>query len=308
VPTTEWLLLLYTLPAKNNAARVSLWRKLQKTGALPFRTSAYLLPDTAPHLETFQWLAQQIRDDGGEAILVRGAEIEGRSREDLVQLFHDARATDYRALIRALANLATTGARKQPEKFAARLARFRREFEAIQRIDYFGCPLAQDARSRLEKLEQLGGARPKRQSKLNRRDFQGRTWLTRPRPQVDRVGSAWLIKRFIDARAKFVFAATPGVYPEAIPFDMVGVEFTHHGDDCTFETLLKRFALHERALGRIGEMVHNADLGDGKFAAPEGAGIDRMLRGLARQGWSDEKIFEHGFISFDALYAQLKSG
>lgn len=308
MPETSWLLLLYTLPAKKSAARVRLWRRLQQTGALTFKTSAYLLPETEPNAEQFQWLAQQIRDEGGDAIVVRGARMEGRSHDDFVQLFHDARAADYRRLIRAMGPAGPRGRRKRSIELSVKVEKFRRQLEAIERIDYFGSPLARDARARLEQLERLGD-RPATNSRvLLKRDYQRRTWLTRPRPQIDRVGSAWLITRFIDSQAKFVFAAAPRVHPEAIPFDMVDVEFTHHGDDCTFETLLKRFALEEKALKRLGEMVHNADLGDGKFAATEGDGLDRMLRGLARQGWPDERILEHGFVSFDAMYAQFKGG
>lgn len=302
----SWLLLLYSLPAKNGAARVSLWRKLQKSGALPFKTSAYLLPDAPAHLERFQWFVQQIRDAGGEAILVRGAEIEGRSHAELVQLFHDARAEDYRTLVAEMSAAFKVARRKRPENFAEQVERFRKAIDDVARIDHFGSPLAENARMMLQKLERLGAGRAPAAPLLRKADFQGKTWLTRPGPHIDRVGSAWLIKNFIDPRAKFVFAASPRLHPGALPFDMLDVEFTHHGDDCTFETLLKRFALEDRALTRLGQMVHNADLHDGKFAATEGEGIDRMLRGLVRQGWSDERVLAHGFVSFDALYAQLK--
>ncbi len=138
-------------------------------------------------------------------------------------------------------------------------------------------------------------------------DFRKKVWLTRPRPEIDRVSSAWLIKRFIDPQARFVFASKPEEHPSAIPYDIVDVEFTHHGDDCTFETLLKRFALDDRTLHRLGEMIHEADLNDGKFAAIEAIGIDHMLKGLGNLGWSDEQILQHGFATFDALYATLKA-
>ena len=304
---TSWLLLLYSLPAKNGSARVSLWRKLQKTGALPFKTSAYLLPESAPHLELFQWFVQQIHDSGGEAILVRGAEIEGRSQAELVQLFHDARAEDYRALIKELSAALTVARRKRPEDLAEQVERFRKAIDEVARIDHFGSPLAENARMMLQKLERLDVGRTPSAPVLRKVDFQGKTWLTRPSPHIDRVGSAWLIKNFIDPHAKFVFAPSTEAHPRALPFDMLDVEFTHQGDDCTFETLLKRFALDDPALARLGQMVHNADLGDEKFTATEGIGIDRMLRGLARQGWPDGKILAHGFVSFDALYAQLKA-
>jgi hypothetical protein len=142
---------------------------------------------------------------------------------------------------------------------------------------------------------------------LKRADYQGRTWLTRPRPQIDRVGSAWLIKNFIDPKAKFVFSANAADHPSAIPYDMADVELTHQGDDCTFETLLKRFAIRDRAIEKIAGMVHDADLHDDKFRAPAADGIDRVLAGLARLGWSDQRILQHGFVCFEALHAQVKA-
>lgn len=122
-------------------------------------------------------------------------------------------------------------------------------------------------------------ARGKAAAKLSAKKFSGRTWLPRPRPQIDRVGSAWLIKRFIDPQAKFVFGNEPAKHPDAIPYDMFEVEFSHHGEDCTFETLVKRFGLTDKGLLKIAEMVHDTDLEDGKFQTTECVGIDRMLKG-----------------------------
>lgn len=136
--------------------------------------------------------------------------------------------------------------------------------------------------------------------------FTGRTWLTRPRPEIDRVGSAWLIRRFIDPKARFVFASDPAQHPDALPFDMAGVEFSHHRDDCTFETLVKRFGLEDPALRRLAEMVHVADLEDGRFPHPECIGIDRVLKGWGRAGLSDELLLQKGGECFDALYDYLR--
>jgi len=136
--------------------------------------------------------------------------------------------------------------------------------------------------------------------------YQRRVWLTRPHPEIDRVGSAWLIRKFIDPHAKFVFAPKPDAYPDAVPYDMMNVEFTHHGDACTFETLLKRFAITDSAVRRIGEMIHDADLEDGKFQRPECCGLDLLCKGWARLGLSDADILDKGFACFDALHASLR--
>jgi len=239
---SSWLLLLYGLPTKQTAERVSLWRKLKKFGALPLKTSAYLLPDQPVHFERFQWLAKQVRDDGGESTLIRVSEIEGLANEEVARIFNDARAQDYRSLIKSLARLIDRNRKRRQESFRADLDRSLRRFNEIREIDYFDCPNAHDAQMLLKRaggsLKTGTAAGPR----LDRKKFLGKTWLTRPRPEIDRVGSAWLIRRFIDPKARFIFAAKPSAHPEAIPYDMFEVEFTHHGEDCTFETMVRRFA------------------------------------------------------------------
>jgi hypothetical protein len=151
-----------------------------------------------------------------------------------------------------------------------------------------------------------GPQRSRKLQTLEAKQYRGKTWLTRPRPEIDRVGSAWLISRFIDPKAKFVFAPSAQSIPGAIPFDMLDAEFSHHGNNCTFETLVKRFALADKAVARIAEMIHDADLDDAKFQRVECLGIDRVLKGWAKQGLTDEQILDHGFECFDALYAFLQ--
>jgi hypothetical protein len=141
---------------------------------------------------------------------------------------------------------------------------------------------------------------------LSPKRFLGKTWLTRPRPEIDRVGSAWLITRFIDQKARFVFSAEPEKFPDALPFDVVDAEFSHHGEDCTFETLVKRFGISDKAVAKIAEMIHEADLEDGKFTSFEGVGIDRVLKGWARLSLSDEELLQKGGECFDALYEYLR--
>src|SRR5260370_42679151 len=118
---------------------------------------------------------------------------------------------------------------------------------------------------------------------LDGKENREKTWLTRPRREIDRVGSAWLISKFIDPKAKFVFAPTVQAVPEAIPFDMLDTDFSHHGNCCTFETLIKRFAISDKAVAKIGEMIHDADLDDARFHLVEGFGIDRVLKCCARK-------------------------
>jgi hypothetical protein len=302
----KWLLILYGLPTKGGATRVNLWRQLKKSGALPFKTSAYLLPDRPEHFERLQWLAQQVRDGGGEATIIRVSEIEGLRDEEVVRQFNEARATDYAALLPELTKLISKNRKRADESFSTELEKLTRQFEEIRKIDFFDCSRAQDAQMLLKRAASLRDGKSKSTPTLTARKFLGKTWLTRPRPEIDRVGSAWLIRKFIDPKAEFIFSSDPAKHPDAIPYDMFEVEFSHHGDDCTFETLVKRFGITDKAVGKIAEMVHDADLEDGKFQTSGCIGIDQVLKGWAKSGLSDEELLTRGGECFDALYQQFK--
>jgi hypothetical protein len=302
-PNLAWLLLLVRLPATHSAERVAIWRKLKKSGAIQIQTSTYVLPDDPRRYEIFQWLTQHIRDAGGDATLVRAREIEGLPNERLVELFNAARAKEYAALREILRPLVVTTKRRRDLR--GKLDRVRKQFREIRETDFFNNPKARDLEIILEKLE---GAQPrsKTQPKLEPRDFRGRVWLTRPRPEIDRVGSAWLIRKFIDPKAKFVFESKLPSNRRVLTFDMLDGDFSHDGDDCTFETLIRRFGIQDKAAQKIAEMIHDADLDDDKFQRSECIGIDRILKGWAKQGLADKEILRRGFECFDALYTFLQ--
>jgi hypothetical protein len=300
-----WLLLLLRLPATHKAERVAIWRKLKKSGAIQIQTSTYVLPDEPARYESFQWLTQEIRAAGGDATLVRAREIEGLPNEKLIELFNTARAKEYAALRELLRGLNRRHKAQRSPAFTDKLNRVRNQFREIRQTDFFNCPRAQDVEMLLRKLErtQLGQASF---PKIVSRDYRGRTWVTRPRPEIDRVGSAWLIRKFIDPKAKFIFANEIPTNARAVSFDMLDADFSHHGDDCTFETLLKRFRIQDKIVRQIGEMIHDADLDDDKFKRTECIGIDRVLKGWAKEGISDPEILGRGFQCFDALHAFLR--
>src|SRR2546429_617001 len=306
IAPNKWLLLLYGLPTKKGAARVNLWRQLKKCGALPLKTSAYLLPDKPEHHERLQWLAQQVRDGGGEATSIHVTEIEGLGSEAMVREFNEAGATYYAALLPALTELIAKNRKRPDESFAAGLKNLTRQFEEIRKIDFFDCPRAQDAQMLLKRAVGLRAGKSKNAPTLATKRFIGKTWLTRPRPEIDRVGSAWLIRKFIDPKAKFIFSTDPAKHPDAIPYDMFEVEFSHHGDACTFETLVKRFGIADKAVLKIAEMVHDADLDDGKFQTTGCVGIDQVLKGWAKGGLSDEELLRRGGECFDALHQPFR--
>jgi hypothetical protein len=310
VSQQQLLLLLVGVPPTPSSLRVRVWRRLRSLGAVPLKRSAYLLPDTPERYEDFQWLAQEIQRDGGDATLVRVQQIENVSPADVLQLFHEPRdldykhlATRYRRLLQSLdRKTAATSARVHEE-----LARLSKDHQRIREIDFFGAPGGAEVR-RLEeaitmRTRRPESARPEPIPTLDLTKLRGRRWVTRPRPHVDRVASAWLIKRFIDADAVFVFAP-PAEFPkDAIAFDAPGVELSHHGEDCTFETLIKRARLRDRRLTRLAEVVHEADLRDGKFPHEEARGIDVAIRALLAASPDDLQVLTQGMAMFEGLYA-----
>jgi len=305
---STWLLLLYGLPAKGNTARVTLWRKLKKYGAIQLKTSAYVLPDHPEHYERFQWLATEIRESGGEATLIRVSQIEGVGDQQIIQMFNEARATEYKEVSQACQAWLNGRTKGKETELAAEFGKQQRRFREIKEVDYFRSPAADDTQMILQRLEKVltPKGRAASQPKLATKDFQGRAWLTRPRPGIDRAGSAWLVRRFIDAKAKFVFGTEPSKHPKALPFDMADVEFSHHGDDCTFQTLVKRFGIAGNAVHKMAEMVHDADLEDGKFQRTECIGINAVLSGWARTKMSDGELLAKGIECFEGLYQQLQ--
>jgi hypothetical protein len=308
--SVSWLFLLFNLPAKHSSERVKVWRRLKKFGAVQLKTSTYVLPDEPVHYERFQWLAKEIDDTGGEATLVRVKDIEGMPYAAVVALFNEARARDYDEIAEPLTQLIKDRkARKLPaDAFTGELEKVQKRFQEIQEIDYFQSTRGEDLRALFQKAVSLGAPKKKPEAKTRLRveDYRGKTWMTRPRPEIDRVGSAWLILKFIDPGAKFVFANTPAAAPDAIPYDMFDVEFSHHADSCTFETLIERFAIRDRVVLRIAELIHDADLEDDKFHRVEGFGVEQIFKGWAKQGLTDQQILTKGGECFDALYAQFK--
>ena len=303
ITANSWLLLLFSLPTNRNTARVAVWRRLRKMGAVQIKTSTYLLPDAPAQYEQFQWLAQQIRDYGGDSTLVRAQEIQGLTKQKVIALFNDTRAKDYGELTKSLQSFITGRKKIEAEQAVSQLQRLTRQFREVRAVDFFDSPRGHDVAMLLRRAE--GPKRSRQLEILDVKQYQGKTWLTRPRPEIDRVGSAWLIARFIDRKPKFVFASTAEAIPGAIPFDMLDAEFSHHGNCCTFETLMKRFGLSDKSLAKIGEMIHDADLDDARFQRVEAVGIDRVLKGWAKEGLPNEEILRRGFQCFDALLAFL---
>jgi hypothetical protein len=297
---SEWLLLTFTLPTKRASQRVEIWRKLQRYGTVPLGNSGYLLPSGASNEERFQWLAATIRKYGGDASVVRVESIDNLSTPQLKGRFSEARAREYQELIQEMHALSEGSAER---KSTVRLGRLRNRFQEIVDVDFFDSPLQERARELLERASSLRAATTSATGKINPKEYKNRIWVTRSRPGVDRCASAWLIRRFIDAKARFTFAAEDQVPPRAVPFDMFHERgFGHRGGDCTFETLEKEFRIRDSRVTLIGQMIHDADLLDDRFGRKEGYGVDEILKGWARQGLADEKLLERGMELIEGLY------
>jgi hypothetical protein len=293
-----WLLLTFTLPTRRASQRVEVWRKLQRHGAVPLGNSGYLLPKSPTNQERFEWLATAIRKYAGEASVVKVQSIDNLSTPQLIRRFAAARGREYQELIRELQKLSSVPPGTRP---SSRLSRLRARFREIAEIDFFHSPL----QKRVEDLLARADRSPTREgeaTKVNPREYVGRIWVTRPRPGIDRSASAWLIRRFIDKKARFAFAPEEHVPREGVPFDMFHGGFGHRGEDCTFETLQKTFRIRDEKVGAIGQIIHDADLLDEKFGRREGFGVDEILNGWAKQGIPDRELLKRGIQLIEALY------
>ena len=313
----RWLTLLTTLPPTPTRHRVGVWRKLQRMGAVRLRGSAWILPETPETTELFQWLVQEIDSFRGEATLLHVDRVGNMTPEQVTDLFHKARAPEYQASMKGcreiLAQLDRYRAshRGSVAHLRSKLDGVKRELDRIQSIDYLEAPTGRRARALWEtaaKRLRTEEARPHAPAGRHRASLpaRGSTWVTRPRPHIDRIASAWLIRRFYDAGAKFAFADAADAARKGIPFDVLGAEFGHHGEDCTFETLIKRFGIKDRRAKAIAEIVHEADLHDGKFTRNESTGLDLAIKGLAEATQEDQDLLERGMAIFDGLYTVLK--
>jgi len=302
--TVDWLLLTFTLPTKRASQRVEIWRKLQRYGTVPLGNSGYLLPNNPVNEERFQWLATAIRKYKGDASIVHVQSIDNLSTPQLVARFTDARAREYQELIRELQEFSSWPSQKQS---VSRLSRLRSRFQEIVEVDFFDTPSKKRVRELLLRADTARVVTRKPEPVAIRpRDYKHRIWVTRPRPGIDRSASAWLIRRFIDPKARFAFALEKQVPGDGVPFDMFQEKgFGHRGDDCTFETLQKQFKIRDRRVNVISEIIHDADLADGKFGRKEGYGIDEVLKGWARQGLSDRELLDRGMQLIEGLYHSL---
>jgi hypothetical protein len=313
--------LIHQLPPKPLYLRARVRQRLTRVGAVALKNSVYVLPQAESSVEDFQGIAEEAEAGGGEAFLC-AADFLGRpTDEELEERFRRQSAADYEELsaeARELLRLARRGSARAPAAgdLSSRASRLRKRFAEISARDYFVAPERAAAEALVRKIEarrQAGAAPPSAAdaTAAGRRriaDLAGLTWVTRKGIHVDRIASAWLIRRFVDpaARFRFVDSQSPGAAAGEVRFDTMGGEFTHEGERCTFETLVSRLELRDPALSQIAEIVHDIDLKDGRFGRTESPGILQLVNGLALSHADDRDRLDRGFALFDDLYESFR--
>ena len=315
----RWLLFVHQLPSGPSNLRVRTWRRLQQLGAIPVKHAVYALPDTPHAREDFEWLQTEVKAAGGDVSVFAADHVDAWSDDGLIEEFRRSRQEAYTVLARDIEKvLKRAASSRRPSGTRAPairrlLAVFRERLTAIEHIDFFGSAGRDRVATLLARLEEhtsgkeVRATTTKATGPTSADTYQARLWMTRPRPGVDRMASAWLIRRFIDPQARFGFAADrDAVSADAVAFDMFGVEFSHQGEGCTFETLCGVFMIREPAVARLAAIVHDLDLKDNRFGAPEAVTVGHVIDGLQRAHGDDDTLLSHGMALFESLYRSFE--
>jgi hypothetical protein len=300
-----WYLLVHQLPPRPLYLRAKVRQRLAKIGAVALKSSVYVLPRREDCLEDFEWIAEEARAGGGESWICEARFPDRRIDTELVRRFRAERDSEYAALAKEV-----RGWSRKDTDPAARYARARKQLDEIAGIDFFQAKERTAAEAAVEGLRKRLERRDetmKKSGKKPKGELVGRTWVTRRGVKVDRISSAWFVRRFLDSKARFRFIDPKKEEARAgeIGFDMVGGEFTHEGDRCTLETLVRRTAVRDGALSPIIQIVHDIDMKDGKFGRPEVPGVERLLAGLFSLHADDKSRLDRGFALFDELYGSF---
>ncbi|MGC2063494.1 MAG: chromate resistance protein ChrB domain-containing protein [Thermodesulfovibrionales bacterium] len=317
-----WLLFFYSVPSKPVSNRMKVWRKLAKAGAAALKGSVYILPFSDEHYELLQWLVSEIAEMKGEGAFTRIEHIDTMKDPEIIALFDQQRGSDYRTIEKALDDLERKlgsirqGGKVQNTKgLSDQFNRLLKEFEEVKRIDFFSSKEGENLTGKIKRvsaeLNRIAGseAAQQRPATISSRAvdaYQGKAWVTRKKPFIDRMASAWLIRRFIDKNAAFDFIderELDAVRKNAVLFDMRGGEFTHIGDLCTFEVLVRSFGIKDKAVKKMAEIVHDLDTKDEKYGADEAKGIEEILSGIRKTAKDDRDALERGMAIFEMLYS-----
>ncbi len=290
---------------------MTVWRRLRRLGAIAL-SGVQVLPDRDDCLEAFQWLAQEVRQSKGDALVMRVESFQDMSNASIIQVFREARQADYAELATQVAEVETALANSKEgcDRTAIRdaLEKLYKHHAEIRQIDFFDCPEQTALATRLNQISQaLLPAMPEVTiAPRNIEDYQHVRWVTRPQPHVDRLACIWLIRRFINPKASIRYSKR--AQDGEIAFDMSTGEFQHQGNLCTFEVMAKAFGFEDAGLQTLGEIVHEIDLRDGLYLHPQIAGIDTLLRGWLLASFTDAELEAHGIALFEGLYTACVKG
>jgi hypothetical protein len=315
----EWLLIFYTVPAHPVSNRMKIWRKLAKVGAVQLKGAVYILPATDEHEEFCLWLIGEVKTMGGDGAFVRSADIQSMDATDIRELFLNRAEQEYRGFERKIEVLERKvqsirkGAKYHVNsRLSDHAGKLVKELEDMRRRDFFSAVRGSEVTKRMQSLkttlkglgahskEPVASVPTKRPT-----DYVGHSWFTRKKPFIDRMASAWLIRRFVDANAVFKFVGEGDLASlggNTATFDMQGGDFTHVGDLCTFEVLMKSFSIRDKAAGKIAEIVHDLDVKDDKYGNQEAPGVEEILMGIRKTAKSDADALERGMAVFEMLY------
>ena len=316
-----WILFFYSVPSKPVSNRMKVWRKLIKAGAVQLKGAVYILPFNDEHYEFLQWLVSEIAEMKGEGAFTRIEKIDTMKDSEIIALFDQQRADDYKTIEKALYDLERRLSSIQKGTTAQNIRglseqfnRLRKEFEEVKRVDFFSSGKGEALNKRIKRvdadLKNLSGTEMKKESPMTISTksvtvYQRRIWVTRKKPFIDRMASAWLNRRFIDKSASFAFIDEKDLDAmgrDSVVFDMRGGDFTHAGDMCTFEVLVKSFGLKDKILKKMSEIVHDLDLKDEKYKAAEAKGLEDILAGIRKTAKDDRDALEKGMAIFEMLY------
>lgn len=317
----SWILMFYSMPSKPERNRLRIYRRLQKEGTLSLKDGVHILPFSDDRYEFFQWLSQEIKTLGGEMNFVTIERIEMIDNGDIIALFQTQAEISYGDIEQRIKNIArelslieNEISAEQEHTLRQMLKKVVNDFDVLYKIDFFysskGKALQktiQSTQSRFESaLESTSISSIPTVTVKNISDFQGRVWQTRTGPFVDRMASAWLIRKYIDSNAEFIFANTIDISnSNIVTYDMNEATFTHVGNLCTFEVLLKSFGIQNNALESIAKIIHMLDINDDKFVVPEADGIKLILSAIRSGGFDDNEIIQKSSEIFDYLYLTL---
>ncbi len=306
---TNWSLLILGLPTANATERMRAWRTLKASGAAVLRDGVYLLPEKSASRETFEDVERDVLAINGTAILLSLTE-----REERFSGLFD-RSGEYAKLMEEITGCRADLSTDNALQTARQVRKLRKAFAQLAAIDFFPGVLKTQADSVLQELETaisrvLCSDEPSSHDvaidQLERSEYQGRRWATRKRPWIDRLACAWLIRRFIDADAQFIWLDSPSDCPsDALGFDFDGARFSHVGQRVSFETLVESFAVQQPGLARLASVIHYLDVGGSQPS--EAAGVERVLAGLRESIGDDDQLTTVAGGIFDGLLTAFAS-